>query len=71
MKQEKLKSLAIANLTYCRLKASLAAVEMEIAGNQPIANEVEENFFKNAWNRFKVGVKRPWKNWKENATQRK
>ncbi len=57
MKQEKMKEFAVTNLTYCRLKASLAAVEMEIAGNQPIVSEAEENFFKNAWNRFRVGVK--------------
>ena len=56
-KQENLKNIAIANLTYCRLKADLAAVEMEIAGNQPIANEAEGNFFLATLKRLGIGVK--------------
>ena len=42
MKQEKMKEFAVTNLTYCRLKADLAAVELEIAGNSPVA-ETEES----------------------------
>jgi len=56
-KQDKQKAIAIKNLTYCRLKADLAAVEMEIAGNQPVVSEAEKNFFKNVWNILKTGVK--------------
>ena len=56
-KQELWKNIAIANLTYCRLKADLAAVEMEIAGNQPIANEAEGNFFLATLKRLGIGLK--------------
>ena len=48
-KQDKIKNVCVANLTYCRLKADLAAVEMEIAGNSPLPETEENNFFKKLW----------------------
>ena len=55
-KQDKIKALCIANLTYCRLKADLAAVELEIAGNSPVAETEESNFLKKIWNKAKTAL---------------
>lgn len=55
-KQDKIKNLCIANLTYCRLKADLAAVELEIAGNSPVTETAESNFFKKIWNKAKTAL---------------
>ena len=55
-KQEKIKNLCMANLTYCRLKADLAAVELEIAGNGPVAEMDENNFFKKIFNKAKTVI---------------
>ena len=55
-KQDKIKNLCIANLTYCRLKADLAAVELEIAGNSPVAETEESNFLKKIWNKAKTAL---------------
>ena len=55
-KQEKMRNLCIANLTYCRLKADLAAVEMEIAGNSPVAETEESNFLRKIWNKAKTAL---------------
>ena len=55
-KQEKMRNLCIANLTYCRLKADLAAVEMEIAGNSPVAETAESNFLRKIWNKAKTAL---------------
>lgn len=53
-RQEKLKNLYIANLTYCRLKADCAAVELEIAGNSPLPETEESNFLKKIWKKAKA-----------------
>lgn len=55
-KQDKIKNLCIANLTYCRLKADLAAVELEIAGNSPVTETAESNVFKKIWNKAKTAL---------------
>lgn len=55
-KQDKMKNLSIANLTYCRLKADLAAVELEIAGNSPVAETEETNFLKKIWKKAKTVI---------------
>ena len=55
-KQDKIKALCIANLTYCRLKADLAAVELEIAGNSPVAETEESNFLKKILNKAKTAL---------------
>ena len=56
MKQDKIKKLCIANLTYCRLKADLAAVEMELVGNAPVAETEESNFLKKIWTKAKTVI---------------
>ena len=55
-KQEKIRKLCIANLTYCRLTADLAAVEMEIAGNSPVAETEASNFLRKIWNKAKTAL---------------
>ena len=56
-KQNKLKTSVITNLTYCRLKADLAAVEMELAGNAPLSQTTETGFLKKVWDIAKRTVK--------------
>lgn len=55
-RQEKLKKLYIANLTYCRLKADYAAVELEIVGNSPVPETEEGNFLKKIWKKAKTAL---------------
>lgn len=55
-KTEKAKNLVVTNLTYCRLKAELAIIEEEIAGNQPLPLNEEQNVFKKALNAIATEV---------------
>lgn len=53
---DKIKKIAITNLTYCRLKADLAAVKMEITDNAPLTETAETNLFKKLWSKAKTLV---------------
>ena len=56
-KQEKIKNSIITNLTYCRLKANLSTLEMEIAGNQPVPEKEETGVIKILWGKVKTKLK--------------
>lgn len=45
-KQNAIKKIIVDNLTYCRLRADLAAIEAEIAENTPLPQTETSNFFK-------------------------
>ncbi len=52
--QNKIKKIIADNLTYCRLRADIAAIEIEIAENTPLPQTDESNFFKKAFNKARV-----------------
>ncbi len=54
--QTKIKKIIADNLTYCRLRADIAAIELEIAENTPLPQTDEGSFFKKAFHKAKVSV---------------
>jgi hypothetical protein len=55
-KQDKMKRLCAASLTYFRLKADLAAIELELADNAPLLQTTEGNFLKKIWKKATTGI---------------
>lgn len=45
-KQDHIKGIAVANLTYCRLNADLAAVELELTNSQPVQETTSAHWWK-------------------------
>lgn len=55
-KEDKMKRLCAASLTYFRLKADLAAIELELADNAPLLQTTEGNFLKKIWKKATTGI---------------
>ena len=54
--QRTIKKMLIDNLTYCRLRADLAAIETEIAENKPLPQTEEGSFWRKLYNKTRVTV---------------
>ena len=51
-----IKKMLMDNLTYCRLQADVAAIETEIAENQPLSQTDEGGFWRKLYNKTRVTV---------------
>ena len=54
--RNKMKKTIVDNLTYCRLRADVAAIELELAENKPLPQATEGNWLKKAFNSLRSGV---------------